>query len=221
MRKLKCSFDVRCTLLAAILSIVFSYSIFIGAQLDNTGFLQSWNSVDAALFLLLALMLGVAIYAIFSILDARDKTQIQGYCKNTQSKMDMFKNCRVCLVLVAICWAIWFAILLPGIYGYDAGYWYLEYDSSGMMVTSQWSIPVTWFFYSIVLAGFLATGSYVVGFTVYAVLQAALCLLGVFEILRCLREFNFGAIVMFVTTLFFGLLPTISILVFICPRCVV
>ena len=116
--------------------------------------------------------------------------------------------------MLALAWLLWSLVLFPGIYGYDAPYWYLEWDDPSVPVRSQWSIPYAWLFHAFVRFGQDALGSLTTGFARFIALQALVVYYAAARIVEyCWRRLA-SRVWLICTTAFLALSLPLTIVVF-------
>ena len=112
----------------------------------------------------------------------------------------------VCVGCIAVIWLAWYFVLFPGVYGYDGAFCLYEWINDDVELTSRWSVPFTWLYYSIVTIGRSVTGSYVGGFAVYSLLQMAFLVFCCACVVRAVMHRS-AFVGLIATTAFFALNP--------------
>lgn len=184
------------------LSAVFSIMLIWGGILDKE--LRLTNQ---------KICTGVCLVAAFyPILVRITRWLDQGHGVKTAGKTDKDKKivC-ICFLAVLFFWILAYLAMFPGVLGTDAAYWYYEFSTERVPVSSQWSPFYCAAFYGLVKCGEFLFGNYQAGFAVLSFVQMLFVLVAVWKILQFLASKCSHMAVVF-SALFFVLIPTHVIL---------
>lgn len=117
----------------------------------------------------------------------------------------------LCFIFLTLIWLISWLAMFPGVYATDAPYWYKEFSTSNIPITSQYSPLYCSIFYGLVKCGKTIFGSYNAGFAVFSFIQMIFILFVIKNILSffCKRVGNVSVILV---TAFYVFIPTHVIL---------
>ncbi len=185
--------------------LAFLYSIFLvtGRQLDKNSDLNfTGNTICVIIFL--AIVLYLLLYFLTHWLDKRAEiVHVKG-----QNDPRIFFTCFAAVVLV---WLLTYLALFPGVYSTDAPYWYYEFSTEGVPISSQWSPLYCAVFYAFVKLGENLFGTYTAGFAVFSFAQMVFVLYVIWNILAFLNK-RVQKYVLIIATAFFILIPSHAIL---------
>lgn len=116
------------------------------------------------------------------------------------------------VLAIWVAWVVWYLTLFPGVYGYDGGFFYLEWDNPNTPVVSHYSVLYTWLYYEVIHIGKCAFGSVQLGFALFAALQMALVLYSVSRVVLFLYKDDYSAIVVIAAGVYFVVCPWLPIL---------
>ena len=185
---------------SVLFAVIAGMLTALGYQLDTTGMVSYRDLLITSLVLTPLYLLAFGLVASWF-----------GGCRHGKIESKSRPLLFGCVGVICLSWFVWYLVLFPGVYGYDGAFCLLEWIDDDAELTSRWSIPFTWLYSSVIVAGRNATGSYTTGFAVYSFLQMA------FLIYCCARVI--GAVMHrskvagpIATTLFFALNPLFPIL---------
>lgn len=189
-------------LLTAGLSTVFSVMLVVGWILDG------YRDVSLSAKLLLQII--TLITAIAPILAA-----ITIWLDQSGGKAEHIQNDKrllpICFGFVAFVWFLGYLALFPGVYATDVSYWYYEFSSPDVPISSQWSPLYCGMYYGIMKLGELLFDSHTAGFAIFSFAQMSFVLFAVWHVLSFLNR-QFRGIALVCAAAFFALLPTHMIL---------
>lgn len=191
--------------ISAVLGFSYAAMLVFGAMMDQT------DHVFGGLLTLLGVVglgcvFGVLVYGLLSLKAKREQLP-------PVDASHMGRVVRICLIALAVAWLVWYLILFPGIYGYDAPYWYLEHARADVPVLAQWSVPYSWLFYVFVEGGQRLAGSYELGLAALTLLQGVLAYYVALRALRLIARAGRPLLVVLLTVTF-ALVPTIPFVIF-------
>lgn len=187
------------------MAILFSMMLTVGGMAEHMIALPVGRILCRGVFLAVALY--PVLFGITSWLDRRGQTK-------TAEKVDTIANqkvCRLCFGIVAIMWFLGYLAMFPGVYSTDAPYWFFEFSTESVPISSQWSPMYCAFFYYLVRLGETLFGSYQTGFAVFSFVQMVFILSIIWNLLQffCYR-FHYKAVIL--AAAFWAFVPTHVIL---------
>lgn len=145
------------------LSIIYSTMLILGYQLDTyNGFIYNTKTILA--LLCFPFVIFIIIYAILNYFNNLTLKESKINISNKRLKLLIF-------LLIFVIWFLGFLAIFPGLYGYDAGFQFMEFDIPDYTVTSHFSILHSYLFYFLVNLGYKIFNSYKIGFAIYGFLQ--------------------------------------------------
>lgn len=113
------------------LSVLYSLMLVAGRQLDKSSDLKvTWKNFS--LFLCFVTVIFLLLYFCTSWLDKRQNA-VRSRMQNSR------KILPVCFITLSIVWLFTYLALFPGVFSTDAPYWYYEFSTENVPVSSQWS----------------------------------------------------------------------------------
>ncbi len=185
------------------LSVLYSLMLVAGRQLDKSSDLKvTWKNFS--LFLCFVTVIFLLLYFCTSWLDKRQNA-VRSRMQNSR------KILPVCFITLSIVWLFTYLALFPGVFSTDAPYWYYEFSTENVPVSSQWSPFYCAVFYFLVKWGENFFGTYNGGFAVFSFVQMVFVLYVIWNILSFLnRRFSWTAVI--IAAAFFTVVPTHVIL---------
>lgn len=146
----------------SVLSILYSTMLILGFQLDNyNGIIYNAKTLITLICLPFLIFLIVnKILLLFTSLKIKNDNIVN----EKKLKLSIFGG-------IFIPWLLGFLALFPGIYGYDAGFQFMQFDILETGVTSHFSILYSYIFYFFVNLGNTLFNSYQIGFAIYSFMQ--------------------------------------------------
>ena len=188
-----------------IISFIYSTLLIIGYQLDT------YNGIVCNLrtfmtLICLPIFIFLIVYKLFTSLNS-----VQLKSEDTKQRSDN-KIKIITFLGIIIPWMIGFLALFPGVYGYDAGFQFMQFDIEEVALTSHFSILYSYIFYFTVNLGNILFKSYQIGFAIYSFLQ--MLFLGFVAYKVCYyiyKKFN-NIKILFISICFFSVSPFFMIL---------
>lgn len=146
-----------------ILSFLYSSILIIGTQLDLSNMII-YNLKTIVSLICLPFFIFILVYRLFSFFN---NYKVQK--SETKLSIKSIKLLTFCGILIP--WFLGFLALFPGIYGYDAGFQFMQFDIENAYITSHFSILYSYLFYTILNIGKIIFNSYQIGFAIYSFLQ--------------------------------------------------
>ena len=213
--------NTRTLVISLIEGVAFSGMLVLGWQLDT------WSYLDVSAVTALALLAGAVVFSVACLaanqaLARRAERASLEVERGSRAASKVFSEAGLdrrwfigCCIALGVVWLAWYLVLFPGVYGYDAPFWYLEWDDPSYKgIWAQWSLPYSWLFHAFVRFGSDAFGSYEIGFACFIVLQACIVYYAAVRMLRYLW-FRFGSRAGLVcSTLFLGFSLPLVLVVF-------
>lgn len=151
-------------LFCSILSVIYSTMLILGFQLDAyNGIL--YNLKTLATLISLPFFIFFIVYHILVFI-ASLKIKNSYYSNKKEIKLSTYAG-------IFVPWFLGFLALYPGVYGYDAGFQFMQFDITGTGVTSHYSILHSYIFYFLVNLGKTLFNNYQAGFAIYSFIQLA------------------------------------------------
>ena len=113
----------------------------------------------------------------------------------------------VCFCIISVFWFAGYLAAFPGIYANDAHTWFMEFDDPNIPISAQWSPIYAFLFYIFVHTGYILSGTYELGLSVFTFLQMLFVLYSVYKVLGYSIE-KAGAAGGIAVSIFYTILPT-------------
>ncbi|MBR3234255.1 MAG: hypothetical protein IKG11_01420 [Atopobiaceae bacterium] len=192
-------------IVSIVLAILFSAFTVLGYMLDESDHLHGGLLTFLGILGVGALLTPV-IYGTLSALVRAERSE------PTSTEL-MSAALRWSLIALAIAWIAWYLVLFPGVYGYDAPYWYIEHAMSDVPVRAQWSVPYSWTFWLFVETSHRLLGNYELGLAALTLLQGVLAYYAAQRMLRLIMQTG-RPLLMAIATAILALVPTIPMVIF-------
>ena len=194
-------------LASSCMAIVYSVSIVIGSQLDNS------SEIIWSFFTVLRILsIGLIAFGAMSFLMLKLDQCSDGGLFERHRVVVKGRTKAAVFIAVMIPQVLVYLVVFPGVYGYDAGFHLLQFFDEQTSLTSAYSVPYTLFLGSCINFGQIYFNNAESGFALAMLLQSVfLCAVSSYAAIVSYRETG-SRVILVLSVLFFAVFPPFLIM---------